>query len=143
MGKFRNFILNETKAKMDTDVDTFTRQYIITALWCSTDDDQEPLDDNYNINDFDEESLEIIKKDCQKFQDENSELFIKGGWDLEQAAHDFLLTRNRHGAGFWDRSENEGYDTKIGKQLTDVARKFGEQDIIVGDDEKLSVYPSK
>ena len=44
--------------------------------------------------------------------------------------HDFWLTRNRHGAGFWDR----GYPEAIGKALTDAAHAEGSADWCVGDD---------
>lgn len=43
------------------------------------------------------------------------------GMDAEQAGHDLWLTRNHHGAGFWDR----GLGVK-GEKLTALAHKFGE-----------------
>jgi hypothetical protein len=50
-------------------------------------------------------------------------------WTAEQAGHDFWLTRNRHGAGFWDRGHGaEGAD------LTQHAKSFGDCDLYVGDD---------
>ena len=48
-------------------------------------------------------------------------------------AHDFWLTRNRHGAGFWDGDYPEPEAT----QLTDLAHTFGECHLYVGDDNKL------
>ena len=44
---------------------------------------------------------------------------VERGW--EAAGHDFALTRNGHGAGFWDR----GYGD-VGTFLSDAARTFGE-----------------
>ena len=41
--------------------------------------------------------------------------------DPGQAGHDFALTRNGHGAGFWDRGAGEA-----GKVLTESAEAFGE-----------------
>jgi hypothetical protein len=38
----------------------------------------------------------------------------------EQAGHDFWLTRNRHGVGFWDRDLGT-----LGELLTEKAHKFG------------------
>lgn len=40
-------------------------------------------------------------------------------------ATDFWLTRNRHGAGFWDRGAGD-----VGKRLTQAAHGFGEQDVV-------------
>lgn len=126
-------------------LDAFTKSYIIAALWSSIDDDGEPLDKNYNISDIDPASLRKIETDCAKFQKDNSELYEKGGWNDEQAGHDFWLTRNRHGAGFWDRSydgisfSGNKLDKEIGKKLTDISHKYGESNLYVGDDKKLHI----
>lgn len=45
-------------------------------------------------------------------------------------AHDFWLTRNHHGAGFWDGD----YPEPIATQLTNLAHGFGECNLYVGDD---------
>ena len=42
----------------------------------------------------------------------------------EQIGHDFWLTRNGHGSGFWDRPEVYGDDNA--EKLSDIARAFGE-----------------
>ena len=52
-------------------------------------------------------------------------------WDL--AAHDFILTRNGHGAGFWDGDCNEPIATK----LTDLCKKFGEIEVYLSDNNLL------
>lgn len=49
-----------------------------------------------------------------------------------QIGYDFNLTRNGHGAGFWDRGLGEA-----GDRLTDRCRPFGEWCLYVGDDGKL------
>ena len=46
-----------------------------------------------------------------------------------QMGHDFWFTRNRHGAGFWDRGLGD-----VGEKLTDIAQSMGEQDVYVADD---------
>jgi hypothetical protein len=45
----------------------------------------------------------------------------------------FWLTRNHHGAGFWDGD----YPKEIGEALTKLSHEFGETDAYVGDDGKL------
>lgn len=49
-----------------------------------------------------------------------------------QIGYDFNLTRNRHGAGFWDRGLGEA-----GDRLTAMAHPFGEWVLYLGDDGKL------
>jgi len=108
----------------------FLDQYIETALWSSNDesDDQggEPLDRNYTRDDLAPETLEAIKADCLAFVDLADELL-----DLEysQAGHDFWLTRNGHGAGFWD-----GDWPEHGDKLTEISKGFGEANLYIGDD---------
>jgi hypothetical protein len=111
-------------------LDTFTQQYIATALWSSTDnaDDSggEPLDANYDTMDLTHETLDQMIKDCKNFQADNAELLAQAG-DEGQNGHDFWLTRNRHGAGFWDR----GYDKTIADALTRQAHVYGSVDLMV------------
>lgn len=120
-------------------LDIFTKSFIVAALWSSTDDNQEPLDDTYGLEDIDSESLQKIISICKKFQDENRELYTTGGWSDEQAGHDFWLTMDHQGAGFWDRSESEGLNSEIGKQLTDIVRSYKEFDFYVSDSGKISI----
>ena len=49
-------------------------------------------------------------------------------WDA--IGHDFWLTRNHHGAGFWDRGLGD-----LGKQLTDLAHAAGECNTFEADGE--------
>jgi hypothetical protein len=51
-----------------------------------------------------------------------------------QLGHDFWLTRNNHGAGFWDRGLGE-----IGEKLTEIAQSFKECHVEQGDDGFLYV----
>ena len=103
--------------------------YLETALWSSNDGD-DPLDDKYGIRDIDKSTLNQAKKDLQKFWKLAKDL-LKGE-DEKQVAHDFWLTRNGHGAGFWDGD----YGDK-GDALTKIANKFGEINLYVGDDGKI------
>lgn len=52
-------------------------------------------------------------------------------WSVfEQHGHDFALTRNHHGAGFWDRGYGDMGDT-----LTEAAQTYGEAHLIVSADD--------
>ena len=114
----------------DTDGDSFTRAYIECALWSSNGDDGEPLDREYNWTYLAEETLAKMIDDCTAFQRDND----LSDYPSENAGHDFWLTRNGHGAGFW---ENDfGTETQC-RKLTDAAHAYGEANLYVGDDGKL------
>jgi hypothetical protein len=55
-------------------------------------------------------------------------------WDY--AAHDFILTRNGHGAGFWDGGWHEPW----GRRLTALAESFGEINCYLSDDDIVELY---
>ncbi len=99
--------------------------YLEAALWASTDLEGDPLDSRYSIYDFDPDSLKSALKDVEDFFFRNADLIEKSGADDAQTAHDFWLTRNRHGAGFWDR----GYPDGIGNALTRAAHSYGSCDV--------------
>lgn len=114
-------------------LDSFTRQYIATALWCGVTDDDMPDGNNYelDISYLAPETLVKIIADCAAFQAECDEwIAARDGIHWESAGHDFWLTRNGHGAGFWDGDWPEPYAT----QLTDASKRFGEVDLYTGDD---------
>lgn len=118
-----------------TDLETFKRAYIEAMLWSSTNDDDEPLDANYAMDDLSPEAADRIAEDCGQFYRENLELIsadnvvTQYGADA-QAGHDFWLTRNGHGAGFWDGD----WEPEAGKALTKASKAFGECDPYIGDD---------
>ena len=68
-------------------------------------------------------------------QDLLNQAYEHDGYDSDRAGIDFWLTRNGHGAGFWDRGLGE-----VGDQLTkkcDWQGKFGERNLYIGDDGKI------
>jgi hypothetical protein len=113
-------------------VDHVTRYYIAAALWSSTGDDDTPLDQTHSADDLAPETFEAMRKDCRDFIHQAKALIIATGLDPSQVGHDFWLTRNGHGAGFWDRGLGEP-----GDKLTDIAKHFGEVWLYEGDDGKL------
>jgi hypothetical protein len=121
-------------------VDTFTRAYLECMLWSSNDESTpqggEPLDKNYSPEDLALETLEQVKKDCADFCEQAGEALTRmEGYPKEaaaQAGHDFWLSRNGHGSGFFDEDklpakEDRGF-------LQELSHKFGEQNPYVGDD---------
>ena len=83
---------------------------------------------------FHDSNSEKIEKSCCEFMRRAEELCPQIDWNdpetVGHAAHDFWLTRNGHGAGFWDGD----WPDEIGKQLTALSKEFGEQWLYVGDD---------
>lgn len=121
----------------DGSLDEFTRQYVITALWSSGDDSDpsghgENLDEKYDPQDIDPKSMQSMIEDCAKFQKENAaDIGDKAGL----AGHDFWLTRNGHGSGFWDGDWPE----LAAARLTEASKAFGEVTLSVSDDGKIFI----
>ena len=118
----------------DRPLDTFTHQYAETALWSSCDiDEGGNLDDSYDVEDINTDTLWTMVQDCRNFRDEEAVAAIlesdECGADDSQAGHDFWLTRNRHGAGFWDRGSLYGSED-AGRILTDAAHVYGSIDLM-------------
>jgi len=121
-------------------MDVFMLAYIECALWSSTDDNEVPLDENYTVEDINSKTLGRMIADCERFQ-------VEHGYEIdnaivssrytndERAGHDFWLTRNGHGAGFWDGDWPEPMATR----LTNASKAYGEVDLYVGDDGRLYI----
>jgi len=118
----------------DPDDEDFTDGYITAALWSSTDDDDEPLDANYTEDDIDPATLEEMANDARDFYDDNYDLLFADGNDAGKGGHNLWLTRNGHGAGFWD-----GDYPIHGDELTKRAKAYGEEYLYVGDDGKIYI----
>ena len=118
---------------------------LLCLLWSETDDDGTPLDSvEAAVSD---ELMTRITADWDCFR-ENAERL---GFDAEEhiaevlhpdnegdawnaVAHDFILTRNGHGTGFWDAGR---WDEPWGQKLTDLCEAYGEIHAYVGDDELI------
>jgi len=114
------------------ELDAFTLAYLEAILWAETDNTDEsggePLDSNYSIYDFDPASLDKAVEDCRRFQEENAADLARYNhpdWTAaELGGHDFHLTRNGHGAGFWDRTDCLPQEAR--DRLTAAAQKYGD-----------------
>ena len=121
-------------------LDKFTEAYLECALWASTDPETErPLDRDYTVEDIDPESLSEMILDCRQFQEQNNDDLKEAAnlrYDAEAyAGHDFWLTRNGHGAGFWDRGLG-----KVGQRLTETCKAWGSVDLMPDGNGKLVAY---
>lgn len=113
-------------------IDNILEHYVICALWSSTDDSDNPLDDRYGFDDLPAETLAKMREDVADFVNANEADLVLSGQSEAMIGHDFWLTRNGHGAGFWDRSLGE-----VGDRLTAACKPYSGVDLYVGDDGKI------
>jgi hypothetical protein len=126
-------------------LETFIRAYVECALWSSHGPEEEPfacenLDDLFDIGDIAPETMASMREDCADFVKANIDDLLayceqmgNEQWSGEaRAGHDFWLTRNGHGVGFWDRGLDD-----LGERLTKAAKVYGSIDLYPGDDGKV------
>jgi hypothetical protein len=115
--------------KTNLNIKRIMDNYLECALW--TEEERLKEESAYvdlNVNNFSDDSKIKAYLDIKSFLEYAGNAV--DGIDEEQLGHDIWLTRNYHGAGFFDR----GYDFDIEKILMDSAHKLGEINIYVGDD---------
>lgn len=113
----------------DQTLQDITDGYIECALWTEQDD----LSSDAELH---PDTINTMEDHCRSFWAS----IVAAGLDdklpddysPQQLGHDFWLTRNGHGAGFWDRDElaRDG----LGDQLTELAQQAGEVWLYQGDD---------
>ena len=100
-------------------------KYLTTLLWSATDGDGNPLDDDKALIDV---SYSLRKSSIEDLNEFEARAKSEAAEELNDylrlcpnnIEHDFCLTRNRHGSGFWSRSVNNF------PKLTEIAESFGE-----------------
>jgi len=113
--------------------------YNQVAVWSSHDDNGNPLD-SLDID------LNLNAKACMSYDFAMflltvqinlgiSNVLTDTDKDLSDIAHDFWLTRNHHGAGFWD-----GDFDQYGDILTKLARTFSEVSLYVSKNNEIELY---
>ena len=85
------------------------------------------------MEDFHPDAIQQARNDCSRFE-EMAEPWIMG--EYERAASDFWLTRNGHGAGFWDG----GWPEPHGTELTNISKQFPTCHGYIGDDGKIHLF---
>lgn len=124
------------------DIQDFIDGYIECAIWSSTDAEGDPLDrKGFSLTN---NARAKMRRDCKAFLrlakpfliDENVRGVFLFDSLFERAGHDFWLTRNGHGAGFWDGDWQE----PAGESLTEIAKSFGECNLY-DSRKRIHVYP--
>ncbi|QNL30613.1 hypothetical protein SEA_SPEEDDEMON_1630 [Gordonia phage SpeedDemon] len=134
------------------DLEDMLRGYAEAHLWTHSDEmheDYDPevggdpmLDATYDMDDIDAGVLTRWHEMLAEFVAScplavrlyrNAEHRGNGQWSwAELFGHDFLLTQDRHGAGFWDRGHGE-----LGEYLTRMVQPYGESDYLWADNGRL------
>jgi len=119
------------------DLTKFARAYIEAMYFTDAGPDNE-IDSS--VHGLSEAAIDRIEKDCAEFEAKAGEDIYAGCTrgsgeysESEQAAHDFWLTRNGHGAGFWDGDWPE----PAASRLTALSKQFGQCDPYLGDDGQI------
>lgn len=121
-------------------IDDFTHEFIQSGLFLDEDMAKEDCavegtsweDFDWSETSIDAESLKQISEECEDFVTQNWDKLRNLPGYATQSGYDFWLTRNRHGAGFWDR----GYG-KVGDELTNAAHTYGECHFMACDDQSI------
>lgn len=132
-----------TKNSSDTEVagptlypSDFVRGYVDAMFFTEANSDNKELD-GCSVLDFAPQTIIKINEDCDNFQKKATFLLFQAydlGYTAHQAGIDFWLTRNGHGAGYWDRTELE--KDGLGEHLSKLCRG-SEISLCKGDDGKL------
>lgn len=115
----------------NTEIERAFSAYVECALWSSTDTNENG--DHINLDSVDAEiapeTLVTMREELTAFVPDEETAALLDGLEPEQIGHDFWLTRNHHGAGFWDR----GLGAR-GDELTKACQPYGTADLYIGDD---------
>lgn len=139
--------VNAATGLSDDEVSEMTNHALVAAMWSTpvAGDGYEFLDEEYSISDVSRESRDKLTAELADFIANNRELvdaaFAAPGYQASDGsdakamfAHDFILTRNGTGSGFYDRQALRG---DLGRQLTEAVSALPEFQLEVGDDGKL------
>jgi hypothetical protein len=104
--------------------------YLAAAEWL-LDDESEPEEggiDRDKVRGWSRDAQKEAKADCRDFlkaQAADIAIYCKeSGRDMSSVGHDFWLSRNGHGAGFFDRGNHPVFD-----RLQAAARIYGGADV--------------
>ncbi|MFA5067971.1 MAG: hypothetical protein WC466_08085 [Candidatus Izemoplasmatales bacterium] len=125
-------IIKEENEKQENhgEIKNILHAYLEAALWTEEDEIG-----HANIHtDIDKKSILDAERDIENFVSKIKGLGIYPDMDSDQIGHDLWLTRNGHGAGFWDRKLGE-----VGEKLSEISREMGGKYVYRGDDGKIHI----
>jgi hypothetical protein len=122
-------------------LDNFAKGYVEAMFFTDTGHLEDEDLHEATVAELADETWVEIERDCTAFQGVARELLTTAytrDYDEMQAGRDFWLTRNGHGAGFWDRDQlkQDGLGDRL-KKLCGWKTEFAETGMYRGDDGKL------
>jgi hypothetical protein len=89
-----------------TNKDVVLQGFLNAALFTGTDSEDNPLDQNYGLSDFDKESRKKAEKIVSTFilalGSEPESIIEANGKDMDDLGIDLWMTMTGQGVGFWD-----------------------------------------
>ncbi|CAB4162023.1 hypothetical protein UFOVP786_21 [uncultured Caudovirales phage] len=117
-------------------LDSFTRGYLgaaewLAKVWAEGRDDNDLTDDERaRCRGFTRAAIAEAKRDCKAFQKANkadmATYYEISGKDEDHAGLDYWLSRNGHGAGYFDRGDGGAFD-----RLQEMARLDGARECVL------------
>jgi hypothetical protein len=112
----------------EIDMDEFFAGFLDAAFWTTLDENEDVLHRRYNFSDVTATARDALYENCCEFVEEAQALLRRRYWRgnssgcslSEGAGHDFWLTRNRDGVGFWDGDWIE----EVGEALTRLSYAY-------------------
>ncbi len=117
----------------DFDYETFIQSYLETAAWAACLTDAEGNEINGEDYEFSPEAILYLTRQALAFLSTPGVLEALAGRE-DQGGHDFWLTSNHHGAGFWDGD----WEEEAGEFLTKASRPYA-TDLYCGDDDLIHI----
>jgi hypothetical protein len=122
-----------------TDLELFTNATIEALYFTDTGEEDQPAKDA----ELSEEIRKVLEAECLSFWHRFGHFVMaeectcdrseEHGGKPAMAGHDFWLTRNGHGAGFWDGDWSDNYATILSKG----AETYGHFQTYLGDDGQI------
>lgn len=105
----------------DNYTETFIHHAAICVQWQASDatDDGNGYPISESGDEFTDQVAELLTEDVTAFVADNWDDLLTAGVSAAQCGHDFVLTANGHGAGFWDRGLGA-----VGDRLTEATRGY-------------------
>lgn len=134
MGAPLSYIPEVHVSKVDSSTqEEFFQSFLVTLLWSTNHGEDGNLDDDHDLQDIHPDTITGLRKECDQFLEENHDdiqalISEVEGYTFATAGHDLVLSRNGHGAGFFDM----GLD--VADRLQAAADKMSQVDAYLGDD---------
>ncbi len=155
-----------TAPDRDDLLEAFTKGYIECALWCGVmtyrhndncpcheaSDNGDPYDsddctcdepdltsdgDGYDESQLTDDTRKQLESDAADFYASNGADLLASTLDMRRCGHDFWLTRNRHGAGFWgEKSRGATADAALDR-LTEASHAYGDAALVLNTNGKI------